>query len=157
MTRLPTATELPKPGAVHPTQAPAATDAQGFDVKRSKELKGRRKERQRTYLNPDGGYTTRFYTEPVNFRAKDGSWKSIDTTLVRQNTSGPRTMSVSEPGWETRSTESALQFAMPDGSPGISFSQPVPNSIYSPRKGMKNLGTVMDSRTGVAVPTGSMP
>ncbi|MCT9112241.1 DNRLRE domain-containing protein [Streptomyces mirabilis] len=111
VTRLPAATELPKPGAVHPTQAPAVTGAQGFDAKRSKELKGRRKERQRTYLNPDGGYTTRFYTEPVNFRANDGSWKSIDTTLVRQNTSGPRTMSVSEPGWETRSTESALQFA----------------------------------------------
>ncbi|MFE2602515.1 hypothetical protein ACFXDI_04030 [Streptomyces mirabilis] len=84
MTRLPTATELPKPGAVHPTQAPAATDAQGFDVKRSKELKGRRRERQRTYLNPDGGYTTRFYTEP--------------STSVRRTAAG----SPSTPRWYVR-------------------------------------------------------
>lgn len=45
----------------------------------------------------------------------------------------------------------------PDGSAGLSFSQPVPNSIYSPEKGWKNLGTVTDRRNGKAVPTGSMP
>ncbi|MFE2276909.1 DNA/RNA non-specific endonuclease [Streptomyces sp. NPDC059454] len=45
----------------------------------------------------------------------------------------------------------------PDGSPGVSFTQVVPNSICSPRQGQwKNLGTVTDSRTGIPVPTGPM-
>ncbi|MFF2130716.1 hypothetical protein ACFVW1_36190 [Streptomyces olivochromogenes] len=62
---------------------------------------------------------------------------------------GSRTVSVS--------FDITARGTLPDGSPGISFSQPVPNSIYSPRQGMLNLGTVVDSRTGVAVPTGSTP
>lgn len=63
-----------------------------WSTKRSKELKSKREEQQRTFQNTDGSYTTRFYTEPVNFRAKDGSWKPIDTTLVRPDSSGARTM-----------------------------------------------------------------
>ncbi|MGQ4365409.1 DNA/RNA non-specific endonuclease [Streptomyces sp. SAS_272] len=47
---------------------------------------------------------------------------------------------------------------LPDGSPGLSVGQVVPNSIYSPRQGVwKNLGMVTDSRNGAPVPTGSMP
>ena len=45
----------------------------------------------------------------------------------------------------------------PDGSLGLSLSQTVPNAVYSPRRGWKNLGTVTDSRTGLAVPTGPLP
>jgi hypothetical protein len=55
------------------------------------------------------------------------------------------------------SFELAASGVWPDGSAGLSFSQPVPNSIYSPEKGWKSLGTVTDSRTGMAVPTGAMP
>lgn len=73
-------------------------------------MAGERSERERTYLNPDGTYTTRFYTESVNFRAKDGSWKPIDTTLVPQESSGPSTMSAGEEGWETGSTEAQIEF-----------------------------------------------
>ncbi|MGW0909405.1 LamG-like jellyroll fold domain-containing protein [Streptomyces sp. NPDC002853] len=109
--RLGGAPKLPKPGPVNKTHAPAVPVAQGFTAKHSKELKAKRKERQRTFQNPDGTYTTRYYTEPVNFRAKDGSWKTIDTTLVHQDDSGPQTMSDSEPGWETESTESPVSFA----------------------------------------------
>ncbi|MEU1185312.1 DNA/RNA non-specific endonuclease [Streptomyces sp. NPDC005820] len=46
---------------------------------------------------------------------------------------------------------------MPDGSPGIAFSLTVPNSVHSPRKGWKNYGMVIDSRSGLPVPTGSLP
>ncbi|MEU6477005.1 DNA/RNA non-specific endonuclease [Streptomyces sp. NPDC047017] len=46
---------------------------------------------------------------------------------------------------------------IPDGSPGIAFKQTVPNSVYSPREDWKNLGLVTDSRTGLPVPTGSLP
>ncbi|WP_234425492.1 LamG-like jellyroll fold domain-containing protein [Streptomyces kebangsaanensis] len=111
MTRLDSAPKLPKPGPVQETRAPDAPTVQGFDSQRSKELKGERKERQRTFRNTDGTHTTRFYTEPVNFRAKNGSWEAIDTTLVRQDDSGARTMDVSDPGWETEATESPVSFA----------------------------------------------
>lgn len=111
MTRLASTPKLPKPGPVRKTRAPRTPAVQGFDPRHSKELKGERGERRRTYRNADGTYTTRFYTESVNFRAKDGSWKTIDTTLVRQDDSGARTMDVSEPGWETESTESPVFFA----------------------------------------------
>ncbi|WP_393096894.1 LamG-like jellyroll fold domain-containing protein [Streptomyces sp. LN325] len=110
-TRLDQTPKLPKPGPVRRTEAPDVAAAQGFDAKRSKEVKGERGERQRTYRNADGTYTTRFYTEPVNFRAKDGSWKSIDTTLVPQDSSGPSTMSAGGEGWETGSTEAQVEFA----------------------------------------------
>ncbi|WP_405624912.1 hypothetical protein OG933_01630 [Streptomyces sp. NBC_00016] len=43
----------------------------------------------------------------------------------------------------------------PDGSPGLSFSQAVPTSIYRPQPGWKNLGTVTDSRNGKIMPTGA--
>ncbi|MGV9625460.1 LamG-like jellyroll fold domain-containing protein [Streptomyces sp. NPDC003487] len=99
---------MPAPAAV---TAPGTAAVQGFDVKRSKELTGKRKERQRTFLNPDGTYTTRYYNEPVNFRTKDGSWKSIDTRLVARERTGAGTMSVSGEGWETASTEVPIQFA----------------------------------------------
>ncbi|MFJ8802939.1 LamG-like jellyroll fold domain-containing protein [Streptomyces sp. NPDC102487] len=103
--------KLPTPGTVHETTAPGASGAAGFDSKRSKEIKGERKERERTFRNPDGSYTTRFYTDPVNFLAQDGNWKAIDTTLVRREIDGERTMSVDDPGWEPESTESPVVFA----------------------------------------------
>jgi hypothetical protein len=94
VTRLPSTAKAPEPGPVQRTQAPDAATPQGFNAKRSKEIKGERDERERTYFNPDGTYTTRFYTEPVNFRAADGSWKSIDTSLVPRDSTGPSTMIV---------------------------------------------------------------
>ncbi|MEU0586502.1 LamG-like jellyroll fold domain-containing protein [Streptomyces sp. NPDC006132] len=111
VTRLDSTPEMPEPGPVRKAEAPGAAAPRGFDAKRSKELTGQRAERRRTYRNPDGTITTRFYTEPVNFRGGDGGWKPIDTTLVRQDTGGPRTMSVGDEGWETRSTASAIEFA----------------------------------------------
>ncbi|MEU8847205.1 LamG-like jellyroll fold domain-containing protein [Streptomyces sp. NPDC048564] len=111
ITRLPGKAKTPEPGPVSPAEAPAGTTPEGYDAKRSKELSGRREERQRTYRNPDGTYTTRFYTEPVNFRAKDGSWKTIDTSLVRTDEPGPSTMSGGDDGWKTRSTQSPIEFA----------------------------------------------
>ncbi|WP_317453992.1 LamG-like jellyroll fold domain-containing protein [Streptomyces sp. TRM68416] len=111
ITRLNGEPKLPEPGPVTETQAPETAALEGFDTKRSKELPRQREERQRTYQNPDGTYTTRFYAEPVNFRTKDGSWKSIDSTLVSRDDIGPSTMSVGDEGWETRSTESRIEFA----------------------------------------------
>ncbi|ELS55655.1 LamG-like jellyroll fold domain-containing protein [Streptomyces viridochromogenes] len=111
ITRLPSTARVPESGKVRPTKAPEATTPEGFDAKRSKEVTGKRQERQRTYRNPDGTYTTRFYNQPVNFRSHDGRWQAIDTTLVRRDGSGPSTMSTDGESWETRSTESAIEFA----------------------------------------------
>ncbi|MET9894394.1 LamG-like jellyroll fold domain-containing protein, partial [Streptomyces sp. NPDC006465] len=113
--RLASTAKTPKPGPVKRVATPDAPAVQGFSAKHSKELKTKRKARQRTYLNDDGSFTTRFYNEQVNFPAKDGSWKAIDTTLVRSKdsdgASGARTMSVQDPGWETESTQSPISFA----------------------------------------------
>ncbi|MFF3503172.1 LamG-like jellyroll fold domain-containing protein [Streptomyces sp. NPDC003247] len=111
ITRLPSTAQTPESGPVAEVEPPATATTQGFDAKRSKEVAGERAERQRTYLNPDGTYTTRFYSEPVNFRSADGSWKSIDTTLTPRESSGPSTMSADEEGWETASTEVQIEFA----------------------------------------------
>ncbi|WP_228044363.1 LamG-like jellyroll fold domain-containing protein [Streptomyces ferrugineus] len=119
VTRLPSAARTPKPGPVSPTKAPDATTPEGFDAKRSKEITGQREERRRTYRNPDGTYTTRFYTEPVNFRAKDGSWKTIDTSLIPSDEPGPSTMNAGDDGWQTRSTRSPIAFAGSADAPSV--------------------------------------
>ncbi|MFF3848265.1 LamG-like jellyroll fold domain-containing protein [Streptomyces sp. NPDC002328] len=108
---LPGAAPTPQPGPVTSVAPPASATPQGFDAGRSEEVAGERAERESTYLNPDGTYTTRFYTEPVNFRSEDGSWKPIDATLVPRESSGPSTMSADEEGWETSSTEARIEFA----------------------------------------------
>ncbi|MFC8360260.1 LamG-like jellyroll fold domain-containing protein [Streptomyces griseorubiginosus] len=110
LTRLPSTGTSPKPSALQKVEAPQTTVPEGFDAKHSKEVKGKRAERERTYLNPDGTYTTRFYTEPVNYRAEDGSWKTIDTSLVPAEGNGPSTMSAGEEGFETESTEAQIEF-----------------------------------------------
>ncbi|MGW0313313.1 LamG-like jellyroll fold domain-containing protein [Streptomyces flavidovirens] len=101
----------PVVGPVEVVEAPTESERvqSGFDPKASKELLRQRDEQARTFQNQDGTYTTRFYDEPVNFRASDGKWKAIDTTLARPE--GPRTMSGPEGAWETRSTEDAISFA----------------------------------------------
>ncbi len=112
VTRLPSTPKMPVPGPVMPTDVPGTPVPRGFDNKHSTEIKSEREERRRTFLNPDGTHTTRFYAEPVNYRNKKGDWVAIDTTLVRQEDApGPRTMSVDEPGWQTGSTEVPLSFA----------------------------------------------
>ncbi|WP_324788813.1 hypothetical protein [Streptomyces sp. H51] len=58
LTSIPSTGRTPKPGDVQKAALPAAAP-KGFDSKRSKELKSKRGERERTYPNPDGTYTTR--------------------------------------------------------------------------------------------------
>ncbi|PAZ11830.1 laminin G [Streptomyces sp. SA15] len=111
VTRLPSTAKTPEPGMVRRVDAPDAATPKGFDAKHSKEVKAEREEQRRTYRNPDGTYTTRFYNQPVNFRAPDHSWQAIDATLVPRDGSGPRTMGLGGDGWETRSTEAEIQFA----------------------------------------------
>ncbi|MFG2417185.1 LamG-like jellyroll fold domain-containing protein [Streptomyces goshikiensis] len=100
-------TELPFVRVPSPKTAPPT----GFDPKASTEVPAERTERGRTFANPDGTFTTRFYNEPVNFRGDNGKWQGIDTSLARQEKTGQRTMSVSGSGWEPRSTQDAIRFA----------------------------------------------
>ncbi|MET8571924.1 hypothetical protein [Streptomyces sp. NPDC004783] len=111
ITRLPGTAKLPEPGPAVVTEAPALPEVPGFDAKVSKEVTSARKEQQRTYRNPDGTYTTRFYNEPVNYLDAKGAWRPIDTSLKRRDAAGPSTMSVDEDGWETDSTEEVIEFA----------------------------------------------
>jgi hypothetical protein len=99
-------------------------------------------------INGDGRIEDHMYSYESRVKSAIDSGQVVHYT-VTPHYAGSRTVPVS--------FDLTARGTRPDGSPGISFSQPVPNSIYSPRQGMKNLGTVTDSRTGVAVPTGSMP
>lgn len=112
-TRLPSGSSLPEPGRVTPVEAPPEPAPQGFDSERSTELSSERDERQRTFRNVDGTFTTRFYSQPVNYRTSDGDWVPIDSTLVRgEEKAGPHTMSgSSEPEWRTDATEVPMAFA----------------------------------------------
>ncbi|MDH2387249.1 DNRLRE domain-containing protein [Streptomyces sp. HNM0663] len=105
------ATKLPDVQHVEQTQAPATPEPRGFEPGSSEELKDARKEREQTFRNSDGTYTTRFYTEAVNFLDGKGSWQPIDTVLIRAEPEGPRTMTGPGETWETRSTQTAISFA----------------------------------------------
>ncbi|MFF4155496.1 LamG-like jellyroll fold domain-containing protein [Streptomyces sp. NPDC001678] len=113
--------QQPKMGKAEQTKAPDNPAPQGFSEKTSQELPAGRQERRRTFLNEDGTYTTRFYNEPVNFKDRDGSWKPIDSTLIR-STRSLRAASTAGPLWETRSTETAISFApAADANPVMSM------------------------------------
>ncbi|MEU1780508.1 LamG-like jellyroll fold domain-containing protein [Streptomyces abikoensis] len=113
--------QQPTMGKAEQVKSPDAPAPQGFSEKTSKELPAGRQERRRTFLNEDGTYTTRFYNEPVNFKDRDGTWKPIDSTLVRPNRS-LRAASTADPLWETRSTEAAITFApTADANPVMSM------------------------------------
>ncbi|MER5307278.1 LamG-like jellyroll fold domain-containing protein [Streptomyces sp. NPDC002773] len=102
--------QAPKPPARTPfvkVQAPEVAAPKGFVPKASTEVPAQRTERGRTFANPDGTFTTRFYNEPVNFRGDDGTWQGIDTRLAK----GSDTARASAPAgsaWQPRSTEDAM-------------------------------------------------
>ncbi|WP_432841102.1 LamG-like jellyroll fold domain-containing protein [Dactylosporangium sp. CA-092794] len=53
----------------------------GFDPRTSQRVASKATERTDVYQNADGSYTQRIFEEPVNFKAADGSWEPIDSTL----------------------------------------------------------------------------
>ncbi|MEU3137699.1 DNRLRE domain-containing protein, partial [Streptomyces sp. NPDC006854] len=112
-------TELPAPGRAEEIESPRPATPPGFDAERSVEVESARKERESTFRNEDGTYTTRFYNEPVNFLTGNGTWQKTDSSLVPAEGTGPRTMGGSDEdaGWQTRSTEAPLTFA-PDAAVG---------------------------------------
>ncbi|MEU6278871.1 DNRLRE domain-containing protein [Streptomyces sp. NPDC047028] len=72
-----------KKTALHPrTTGGVSKGLTGYVPGRSVELPGERTATTKEFSNPDGTRTTRVYTEPVNYKATDGSWKTIDTSLV---------------------------------------------------------------------------
>ncbi|MFE7773713.1 LamG-like jellyroll fold domain-containing protein [Streptomyces sp. NPDC057445] len=90
--------------------APRRAAPKGFDAKASSEVTGKRAEKARTFANPDGTFTTRFYNEQVNFRGDDGKWKVIDTRLGKAS-AGSGTEPVPGSGWQARSTEDKVYFS----------------------------------------------
>ncbi|WP_340558538.1 DNRLRE domain-containing protein [Streptomyces sp. GSL17-111] len=77
--------------AVEPEAEPVEIEAEtstteegspGFVPGRSTEDVGERTATTKEFRNPDGTRTTRVHPEPVHFRAEDGTWEEIDTSLV---------------------------------------------------------------------------
>lgn len=54
----------------------------GFDEKKSVEDPAQRTRYSNRYRNPDGTWTAKVSTRPVNYQASDGTWRPVDSTLV---------------------------------------------------------------------------
>ncbi|MFF3842796.1 LamG-like jellyroll fold domain-containing protein [Streptomyces sp. NPDC001930] len=98
---LPSYSKVPSPRRAAP---------KGFDPKASSELPGKRTADARTFANPDGTFTTRYYNERVNFLGNDGTWKAVDTRLAK---SSPLVRNEEAPGagWQAKSTEDKVYFS----------------------------------------------
>ncbi|WP_240138973.1 LamG-like jellyroll fold domain-containing protein [Streptomyces sp. MUM 178J] len=60
----------------------APGDADSFDPKSSKRDAKKSTATSDYFVNADGSTTVKHYASPANFKADDGTWKPIDTTLV---------------------------------------------------------------------------
>ncbi|MFJ3900934.1 LamG-like jellyroll fold domain-containing protein [Streptomyces sp. NPDC090025] len=89
--------------------SPRRAAPQGFDPKASTEVPGKRAADARTFANPDGTFTTRYYNERVNFRGADGAWKPVDTRLAKAPSA--RDEATPGSGWQARSTEDKIYFS----------------------------------------------
>ncbi|MEU6987418.1 LamG-like jellyroll fold domain-containing protein [Streptomyces sp. NPDC046324] len=100
-TQVPSYRKVPSPRRALP---------KGFDPKASAEVPGKRAADARTFANPDGTFTTRYYNERVNFLGDDGKWKAIDTRLAK---SSPLALTEETPGsgWQAKSTEDKIYFS----------------------------------------------
>ncbi|MFF5977028.1 LamG-like jellyroll fold domain-containing protein, partial [Streptomyces sp. NPDC012769] len=90
--------------------SPRRAAPEGFDPKASSEVPGKRAADARTFANPDGTFTTRYYNERVNFLGHDGTWKATDTRLTK---SSPLGLNEETPGagWQAKSTEDTVYFS----------------------------------------------
>lgn len=81
------------------TESEPPSAFRGFDAASSKEDVRRRSADTRTFTNADGTRTTEFSQGPMNFRAPDGSWQPIDTTLTKDGD-----------GWRNTADEIGIRF-----------------------------------------------
>ncbi|MFJ6484265.1 LamG-like jellyroll fold domain-containing protein [Streptomyces sp. NPDC091682] len=102
--------ETQVPASYHTVPSPHRAAPKGFDPKVSSEVTGKRAEKERTFANKDGTFTTRYYNEQVNFRDSKGEWKEIDTGLAKA-AAGVRAEDAPGPGWQARSTEDKVYFS----------------------------------------------
>lgn len=65
------------------TATTATVGAHGFDPKTSRRDATKSTATMDQYVNADGSITRDIHETPVNYRAADGTWKPIDTTLRR--------------------------------------------------------------------------
>ncbi|OLB80191.1 MAG: hypothetical protein AUI14_07570 [Actinobacteria bacterium 13_2_20CM_2_71_6] len=72
---------LPTPGPVVTSRRP---DPGSFDTVRSKRIAKDSNATSDVFQNPDGSYSRKVYAGPRNFKAADGSWAPIDTTVARK-------------------------------------------------------------------------
>ncbi|MET9615373.1 LamG-like jellyroll fold domain-containing protein [Kitasatospora indigofera] len=129
----PAAAVIPPPAALPPTEAkvvatpvrPQSTKvdpAKSFDPAKSKELPEKRTAQQRTFENADGTFTTRSYSQAVNFRRADGTWALIDTTLIASGKASGGRAAPTQTGWTTTSGERQLKLALTaDADPLVSL------------------------------------
>ena len=75
-----------KPPLNTATVVPKKSTVRGYDEATSKPAAAQPNAYEKVYDNTDGTQTTEFSAAPVNYRAPDGTWQPIDTTLTRDGT-----------------------------------------------------------------------
>jgi hypothetical protein len=139
---------------------PVAPEVKGFDARTSREVVGERGAERRVYKNNDGTYTTRFYSEPVNYQRPDGSWQAIDTTLVPVTGGGAveqsafstgalgRSVLSAESGWTTESGELGVFLgAYGDDAPIASLTLDADHSVGFSLSGAAHVAGTADGST----------
>ncbi|RKE05011.1 DNA/RNA non-specific endonuclease [Streptomyces sp. TLI_171] len=101
-----------------------------------------------TYTSPPGSIDENMYYWEDQVKVAIDSGQVVHYRVVPKYL-GDRTAPVSY--------EMTAEGVYSDGRPGIRFDEPVPNMLYSPSRGRKNLGAVTDSRTNLPVPIGATP
>ncbi|WP_157856385.1 FG-GAP-like repeat-containing protein [Actinacidiphila yeochonensis] len=103
-----------QPDRVEVLPVEAKAQPRGYDAATSHEVTGQRGKNVQTFANADGTYTTRVYKDPTFYKASDGSWEPVDTTVSARSversawTTGPMT---TDSGWAVDDSQSPLRFA----------------------------------------------
>ncbi len=114
--RLPAREKNGQPDRLRVLQAPRARAKQGFETKTSRVLPSLTSPDQVVYRNADGTRTAMLYQSPRYYRQADGSWASIDTSLV-----------AAPDGWRVKAAAAEESFA-PYADAGTLVSLPTGSS-----------------------------
>src|ERR1700733_1313157 len=102
-------------------RAPTAPGVKGYNPRTSKVVEGQTSPDRVVYQNADGSRTAQFFDGQVNFRMPDGSWASVNTSLIPATGTGTGSPSAPPP---------LLPTAEP--SPLLSPAEPSPSAQVSP-------------------------
>jgi RHS repeat-associated protein len=107
-----------RPVSVKPVKA--VPPVRGFDARYSKAIDAYTTPTSQAFINADGTGTMMVAPEPVRFKAKNGSWQTIDLTLIRDTDGSLRPRSAASVPRLSLS-QGEPQFVLPTAAGNITF------------------------------------